>query len=158
MKKISLFLSILILAAGCAAVSVKPYNPEVSYPAQDPANILVYTSKPPGEFIEIGEITVEGASSWSQVERIFKIKSAEIGADAAYLYSKTEKKEEYVRPHECHFDYGYYYPYRYGHDYYFHHYNYYRHYPSRYYYCYGYQPTVETRVFISAVGIAIKRK
>lgn len=153
MKKL-VILFLFFWLAGCATARVERYEKDVVYPPTDPARILVYTMKPEGRiFKEIGHITVEGAGSWAQVERVFKIKAAELGGDAVYLFSKTEEKHQYVRPHECHFDYGYY-PYYRTRGY--HHRHYYHYNPSRYYYCYGYQPAVETQVFISAVGVIVK--
>lgn len=155
MKRIFVFL-ILALAAGCASVTVQRYNKDVVFPATRASEVLVYTMKPEGRvFIEIGEITVEGATEWSQIERTFKARAAEMGGDGVYVFNKKEETRQYIDPQECYVHYGYYYPYqrfgwhRYGPDYY---------YPRGYYYCYGYPPTVETETYISAVGIVIKYK
>lgn len=153
MKKLFVFLTVLFVA-GCASVSVQKYYKDTTYAATNPADIVIFPQKPTERvFSEIGEITVTGANDWNQVERIFRIKAAEIGADAVYVFSKQEETKEYLTPDDCYVHYGYYYPYHhfgwrgYHHRYY---------YPRGYYYCYGYQSTLETATFISAVGIAIK--
>lgn len=153
MRKILLF-SALLLAAGCASVSVQKYFKDTAYPATKPESIVIFPDKPAGKvFTELGEITVRGASNWPQVEKIFRAKGGEMGADAVYVFSKQEETRQYVSPDDCMVGSGYYYPYHYfGWSRY--HRRYY--YPRGYYYCYGYQSTVETAVFLSAVGIAIK--
>lgn len=155
MKKIGIFL-MLTFAAGCASVSVQRYYKDVTFPATHPANIIIYMAKPEGRaFTEIGEITVEGASEWSQIERVFRNKAAEMGGEAVYIFDKKETTRQYVTPDECYVHYGYYYPY---HHFGWGHYrpNYY--YPSGYYYCYGYPGGVETATYISAVGIVVRYK
>jgi hypothetical protein len=153
MKKLFVFL-MLLFAAGCASVSVQKYYKDVTYPATNPASIVVFPEKPAGKaFIEIGEITVTGANDWSQIERIFRIRAAEMGAEAVYVFSKQEETRQYVSPDDCYVHGGYYYPY---HHFGWHRYHPSFYYPRGYYYCYGYQSTVETATFISAVGIAIK--
>jgi len=153
MKKLLVFL-VLLFIAGCASVSVQKYYKDEAYPATDPANIVIFPEKPAGkEFSELGEITVRGADNWDQVEKIFRTKAAEMGADAVYVFNKQEETKQYVSPDDCGVYEGYYYPY--------HHFGWNRYHPSYYYprgyyYCYGYQSTVETATFISAVGIAIK--
>ena len=143
----------LLFVAGCASVSVQKYYKDVTYPATNPSTVVIFPQKPViGIFTEIGEITVTGAGDWSQIERIFRIKAAEMGADAVYVFSKQEETREYISPDDCYVHYGDYYPYQHFgwrryHPHYF--------YPRGYYYCYGYQSTQAT-VFVSAVGIAIK--
>ncbi len=153
MRKLAVFLMVLCIT-GCASVSVQKYYKDVIYPATNPAGIVVFPQKPVEKtFSELGEITVAGANSWGQVEKIFRTKAAEIGADAVYVFSKREETRQYVSPDDCYVRSGYYYPYHhFGWRRY--HPNYY--YPRGYYYCYGYQSTLETETFISAVGIAIK--
>jgi len=153
MKKILIVLMFLLIA-GCASVSVQKYYKDVRYPATNPADILIYTAKPEGRaFTELGEITVTGANNWTQVEKVFRSKAAEMGADAVYIYSKQEQTRQYISPDDCYIHYGYYYPY---HHFGWRRYYPYYYYPQGYYYCYGYQSEIETAVFISAIGIAIK--
>jgi len=154
MKRILIFL-IAFAAAGCAtSVSVQRYYKEQVYPPTRPANIVTFMQKPTDRaFIELGEITVTGANNWGQIEQIFRNKAAEMGGDAVYVFSKQEEQRQYVSPDACYVHSGYYYPYdhfgwhRYHHTYF---------YPRGYYYCYGYQPLLETTTFLSAVGIVIK--
>jgi len=144
----------LLFVVGCASVSVQKFYKEVAYPATNPVNIVVLPDKPVGKnFTELGEITVRGTSSWGQIEKIFRSKAAEMGADAVFVFSKNEETRQYVSPDECYVYDGYYYPYHHfgWRGYHSHHY-----YPRGYYYCYGYQSTIETATFISAIGIAIK--
>ena len=155
MKKL-LFLLSLLFTAGCASVSVQKYYQDVVYPPTKPASIVVLPDKPAEKaFIELGEITVTGASDWPQVEKVFRDKAAEMGANAVYVFSKQIEKSQYLAPNQCYAYHGYYYPYQhFG----WRHFRSGYYYPRGYYYCYGYQPTLETAEFISAVGIAIKYK
>ena len=153
MRTAVVFLLIWLLV-GCASVSVQRYHKEVIYPATSPASIVVFPQKPAEKpFTELGEITVTGANDWPQVEKMFRSKAAEMGADAVYVFSKQEESRQYVSPDECYIQSGYYYPYhRFG----WHRYRPGYYYPRGYYYCYGYQSSIDTAVFISSVGIAIK--
>jgi len=153
-KVIALFM--LVILGGCASVKVSLYDKNIRYPATEPSQIEIFQKKPQGQsFIEIGEITVEGASGWTQIERIFKIKAAEYGGDAVYVYTSRVQDRTYVYPHGCHYYGGYFYPHGYHRNPYYARYPYHRGYFPRYYYCYGYED-VETVEFITAVGVVIK--
>jgi len=153
MRKLLIFL-ILLFLTGCASVSVQKYYKGAGYPATKPASIVIFPQKPTGaSFSELGEVTVTGANNWEQIERIFRAKAAEMGADAVYVFSKQEETRQYISPDDCYAHDGYYYPY---HHFGWRGYHSRRYYPRGYYYCYGYQSTIETTTFISAVGIAIK--
>jgi hypothetical protein len=152
MKKLLVFL-ILLFISGCASVSVQKYNKDLVYPATNPVNIVIFPEKPKiGSFSELGEITVTGANNWPQIEKIFRSKAAEMGADAVYVFSKQEETRQYISPDDCYVYGGYYYPY---HHFGWRRYQSRRYYPRGYYYCYGYQ-SIDTSTFISAIGIAIK--
>ncbi len=148
MKKI-LLLSVLFIAGGCATVNVAMYNRNIHYPATDPKSIEVFQKKPEDrKFIEIGEITIDEAQTWDQVDRVFRIKAAEYGGNAVYVYSSSEHSRTYVGSPECYFYDGFSYPRGYYHPGYyrgFHH----------YYYCYGYN-YAETATFMTVVGIVIR--
>ncbi len=152
MKRIIMLLALTAMA-GCASVSVQKFQ-DTLYPPTDPQKVVIFPEKPVNKtFSELGEITVTGASDWPQVEKIFRAKAAEMGGDAVYVFNKQEETRQYVSPQDCYVHYGYYYPY--------HHFGWHRYrpgyyYPRGYYYCYGYPPTVETAVYLSAVGIVIK--
>jgi len=153
MKK-SFLLLIALFMAGCATVSVQKYYKDVIYPPTNPAGIVIFPQKPAQKpFTELGEITVTGANDWNQIEKIFRSKAAEMGADAVYVFSKQEETKQYISPDSCYVRDGYYYPY---HHFGWQHYHPRHYYPRGYYYCYGYQPVIQTDTFISAVGIAIK--
>jgi hypothetical protein len=154
MKKI-LFLVVVFMLSACASVKVTLYKKDVRYPATDPQSIEIFQKKPEGrQFIEIGEITVDGASTREQIERIFRIKAAEYGGNAVYFYKTEEHASTYVQPHECHFGDGFYYPHgRYPP--YRHYYPYRGYYFPNYYYCYGYRD-IDTVTFLDAVGIVIR--
>jgi len=153
MKKLFIFLMLLGLA-GCASVSVQKYYKDVVYPATDPASIVIFPDKPTGKtFSELGEITVTGANDWNQIEKIFRTKAGEMGADAVYVFSKQQESRQYTSPDDCYIHSGYYYPY---HHFGWQRYRPYYYYPRGYYYCYGYDSEIETATFLSAVGIAIK--
>jgi hypothetical protein len=133
---------------------VQRFNKDVVYSQTNPHSVVIFPNKPvKNNYSELGEITVRGANSWDQVENIFRNKAAEMGANAVYVFSKNEETRQYVSPDECYIYDGYYYPYHHfgWGGYRSHHF-----YPRGYYYCYGYQSTIETATFISAVGIAIK--
>ena len=152
MNKLLVFL-MLLFVAGCASVSVQKYNQGLVYPATNPASIVIFPEKPVEKsFAELGEITVTGANNWVQIEKIFRTKAAEMGADAVYVFSKQGETRQYISPDDCYVYGGYYYPY---HHFGWRHYHSRYYYPRGYYYCYGYQST-ETATFISAIGIAIK--
>lgn len=147
--------AVIFLFNGCTAVKVALYNKDIHYPATDPQSIEVFQKKPEGrQFTEIGEITVDGASGWTEVERIFRIRAAELGGNAVYAYKITENPVTYTYPHECHYYEGFYYPHG---DYYpfAHYHSYGRRYFPRYYYCYGFNRN-ETTVFLTVVGIVIR--
>ncbi|HQP91142.1 MAG TPA: hypothetical protein PLU24_00510 [Candidatus Omnitrophota bacterium] len=149
MKNFILFFSVLILL-GCVSVTAQKYYKDQSFPATDPSKVVVFASRPERAFTEIGQVSVEGASSWHQVEKMFRKKAGEMGADAVYVFTKVEEPRTYVEPYGC-LDYGYYRPY------YYRGWRHYSYFPSSYY-CYGYQPTIDTIVYYSATGIAIKFK
>ncbi len=143
----------LFFAAGCTSVSVQRFAQNAAYPVTDPARIVIFPDKPAGKpLIELGEVTVTGAATWSQIEKIFRDRAARMGADAVYVFSKQEEQRQYVSPADCYVSEGYYEPY---HHFGRHHYYPRYYYPRGYYYCYGYQAT-DVVTFISAVGIAIK--
>jgi hypothetical protein len=154
MRKIWLLFT-LLAATGCVTANTTRYNKEISYPATDPAAIQIFQKKPAQvNFIEIGEVTVDGAANWDQVNRIFKIRAAELGGNAVYVYKITEVPSVSVSPHECYFYHGF----DYAHG---HHYPMRYHYPHAggyfpsYYYCYGYND-VNVPVFLNVVGIIIR--
>ncbi|MGE5280089.1 MAG: hypothetical protein ACM3L6_05025 [Deltaproteobacteria bacterium] len=141
--------------AGCAGVSVREFHKDIAYPPTHPSAVVVYPQKPAGkDYAEIGEITVTGAEDWRQVEKIFRQKAAQMGADAVYVFSKQEETRQYVDPDECAPREGFYYPY--GH-FGWHRFGPHHYYPRGYYYCYGYRSTLETATFITAVGIAVRQ-
>ena len=162
MKKILLFALLVII--GCAPARVKLYT-EKTFPPTEPEMVQIFNEIPARRnFIEIAEITVEEVGSLKEAERIFKIKGAQLGADAVYISKTSEETRSFVRPHDCEFRFGYGYPYGYHHRYHHmrnYHYGYYRHYgqryPHRYYYCHG-VPRTEEVTFMTVTGIAIKYK
>ncbi len=147
--KKAFFLALLLVSSGCATVKVSLYNKDIHYPATDPRSIEVFQKKPEDrKFVEIGEITVEGATGMDQVERIFRIKAAEYGGAAVYVFQRTVQSRTYVTPHDCHYYDGF--VYLHGRRHFYRHY-----YPQYYYYCYGYND-VETVDYMTVVGIVIR--
>ena len=154
MKKIFLLLG-LVLISGCASVKVALYNEKIHYPATDPRSIEIFQKKPEDrKFIEIGEITVDGASNMEQAERIFRIKAAEYGGNAVYVYKTIEQQRTYVYPRECYYYDGFAYPRGYGFPRMHYYPRHYRNFP-RYYYCYGYDD-IQTATFLMVIGIVIR--
>ena len=124
------------------------YEDSVMHPATDPQNINIL-HKHAGEqaFSEIGQITVDGATDWKLVERIFKIKAAESGADAVYISKIVNHSGKYGTYHESHFRYGFNYYNGFGSTH-KHGYSY-----PRYYYCYGYNGA---STWMTVIGKMIK--
>ncbi|MBD3345163.1 MAG: hypothetical protein GF401_08895 [Chitinivibrionales bacterium] len=162
-KKNSYYLVIYCLAvalAGCAPgpdVSTQMYSQAIDYPATDPETVEVFRKEPKSrEFVEIAEIVVDGVREWEQAEKILRIKGAEFGADAVYVY-ETMVHEQETYPSRCYsrYYYGFGPPHFGGFpgDPYFR----YRSYPHHYYYCYG-DPAFRTITYTTVVGIAIKYK
>ncbi len=154
MKRI-FFLFALFIFSGCANVQVTMYNKNVHYPATDPKTIEVFQKKPEDrKFVEIGEITVDRASSMDQVEQIFRTKAAEYGGDAVYVYSITQQTSTYVdSPRVAYSHEGFSYP-RGRYSSRTHYHPHYAHHFQHYYYCCGYN--VETVSYLTVVGIVIR--
>lgn len=161
-RKLIKWLSLLFSAilCGCASPKVDTSGYMESYPqATDPRTIEVFHKKPADrKFNELAEITVDMAIDWEQVERIFRSKGAEFGADAVYVLKKEEHTSQIPEPHDCHFSYdpGFQYgshfgPYNYGYR--GRHFDY--RYPSRYYYCYG-DAGREDVTYMKVIGVAIR--
>lgn len=158
-----LFFIFVIAANGCAVEpTVKTSSYRESYPATDPESVKIFQKKPADrEFEEVAEIIVDMATGWKQVERIFRSKGAEFGADAVYVLKEKEYTRGVYQPHDCHYylEHGYppyfYDPYYYGpghfRDYYFRF-----GYPRRFYYCYGGRYATEKSGYMKVIGIAIR--
>lgn len=150
-------LFLILFIAACTNVQVQKFDRAKAFPPTNAADVVIYPDKPEErQFIELGEITVTGADNWPQIEKVFRKKAAEMGADGVYVFTKQQETRQYVSHNDCDIREGYYYPYHhfgwneYGRPGYY--------YPRGYYYCYGYRPTVDTAMYVSAVGIAIKFK
>lgn len=152
MKKTVLAL-LVPLIAGCATAQVEMYQ-KSHYPATDPQSVEVFRSKPQGkDFIEIGRITVDNATGWKQVDRIFKIKAAEYGGNAVYVSKTTEETATYLSQDPAHF-------YETTSDFQENRYHPESYYPHDYYYSYGFDPVdfaeTKTATFLTVVGIVIR--
>jgi len=150
MKKVVLVASIFLVLIGCAITkeTVRLYREGVVYPPTQPEKVEVFQKKPSGRnFIEFGEITVEYAEDWDHVEKIFKKKAAELGADAVYVYNKESVEKNYYSPPPVRCP-GYY-------DYYGYHYFYGPHHFG-YRYCYPDGFYTSSLSLINATGIMIK--
>ncbi len=162
MKK-TLFLFIVFMLSGCANVQVTMYNKNIHYPPTDPKSVEIFQTKPTDKkFIEIGEITVEGATDMNQVGQIFRSKAAEYGGNAVYIYNITQQTMTYVDPPGMpYFHTGKPYSYEgfsYPHGRYSYHAHYYPrgHYHFHHYYyncCYH---TIGTATYLNVVGIVIR--
>jgi hypothetical protein len=110
--KRSLVLLALLIAAGCTSVSVNKIDKNTVYPPTNSADITVFPEKPVDQaFIEVGEITVTGAGDWEQVEKVFRNKAAQMGADAVYVSNKQKEASASVYPDDRRVASGEYYPY-----------------------------------------------
>jgi len=146
----TVFLLILLISgcAGAPTTDVSLYRKNLQFPPTDTSSVRVF-NKPPAqrEYIEIGEITVDRAPSLNDANRLLKIKSAEYGADAVYIYESTKQQETVYYPPQC--NYAYYYPHSR-----FYTYRGARYYYPRYHYCYGGETYIDNMFHV--VGIAIK--
>jgi len=78
--------------------SVTLYNETAVYPKTNPEKVKVFRKIPPGNFIEIAEITAQSIS-WGRIETAFKAKAAELGGDAVYIVIKfVDKVVQKKRP------------------------------------------------------------
>jgi len=94
-KKFSIPFILLLLISGCASVKVAMYKGGIHYPATDSASIGVFQKKPEGRnFIELGEVNVDGASNWDQIYRIFKIKASEYGGNALSTFINQRRSQD----------------------------------------------------------------
>jgi hypothetical protein len=174
--KIRYILSVVVLLAitigtGCATSRVTSrealYRDDIYYPATDPAEVKVFQKRPEDvDFIEIGEIIVENAREWEEVESIFRIKAAEFGGDAVYVFKTVEHYRTYESPRvSFHFGYGHHYSHNSHGNYYSRH-----HYPKYGYrhgyygdsysygfgYSHGYGHHYYSYTYLTVTGIVIK--
>jgi len=93
MKKLICLITIVLLS-GCASTeSINFYKDGLRYNATSPKDVKVFHKIPTDrEFIELGEVTVEGYS-WSYIEKLLKSKASKAGGDAVYILNKDEKRE-----------------------------------------------------------------
>lgn len=102
------------IATNCASTRVVSretlYDEEKIYPATSPEDIKIFQKKPEDlEFLEIGEIIVENARDWNEAEEILKLKAAEYGGDAVYIFRYTEYDRRIAQPRvQFHIGYGFY--------------------------------------------------
>jgi len=96
MKNMMKILTILILCAGVISVSgCKTYSPytismygdNMYFSPKRPEAVRVFYQKPPGDYIEMGEITVHDVWSMSRAMDLLRAKTAELGGDAIYIIS-----------------------------------------------------------------------
>jgi hypothetical protein len=77
-------------------------GPEVSmdvdkkFAKVEPRRVQVYENKPIRPYVKLGEVKVENAENWDNVERIFRNRAAQIGGDAVIITGRDEYlKTEY---------------------------------------------------------------
>lgn len=81
-----------MVVSGCATVKSVQYEPSSIYPPTDPQDIRVFSVRPPREYIEIGEVSVE-APVYDIMDTIEQLrdKVAEMGGEAVILRVNEEK-------------------------------------------------------------------
>ena len=89
MKKIiAIFLAVLLLS-GCMTfeppTTISMYGKDMYYPPKPLAVVQIYHNKPPGRYIEMGEVTVEGAYSLKSARNVLRQNAAALGGDAVYI-------------------------------------------------------------------------
>ena len=86
------FLIFTIAFSGCTAIRTVKYADKVVYPATDPEDIRVFSVIPAGDYIEIGEISVE-APVYDVVETIEELRGrvAKMGGEAVILRPQESK-------------------------------------------------------------------
>ena len=152
--RIIFYALVFVMLSGCASVKVRMYDKTARYPATEARQIEIFREKPLAvKFIEIGEITVEGAAGWDEIERIFRARAAGYGGNAVYVRSIEKVPRTYTMPCGCDYYDGFFFPGdREFSGYYFHGHRYY-YFPHGY--CYGHNDK-QTIVFLNVVGIVIR--
>ena len=117
--KSSFFLLILILlCSGCKTyephTSINMYGTDAYFPQKKPQDVKVFHHKPPGDYTEIGELTVEGTYSMNYAKEILKRKAAAIGGDAVFLVNIIILQDD---PYGSVFNYNYHrHPHKFGYN------------------------------------------
>lgn len=95
MKKVLLFMSILILISSCSSLMETKFTPYPGYHQITPTEkVDVYTIPPADkQYIQIGEIKSEGFSDEAVQSRII-MKAKEIGADGVIIVEKIDKSKD----------------------------------------------------------------
>jgi len=95
--------------------SINMYGNDMYFSPRPIEAVQVFHNKPPGRFMEIGEITVERAFSLERAKDVLRRKAADIGGDAIYIVDVLVIPES--RPHSVGFSYGHQYGYNHGYSY-----------------------------------------
>ena len=88
MKKIIIYLPLLLLFISCAATVNYIPIAKTTYPPTDKVDL--YEERPTQKFVEIGLIIVSSEGSESIIKKKAKKKAMEIGADAIVIIDKSE--------------------------------------------------------------------
>ncbi len=64
------------------------------FPPTKKEYVSVFMKRPPGKYIEMGEITVKNVSTIEMGKRYLKSKAAELGGDAVYIISIVPYNKE----------------------------------------------------------------
>ena len=90
--KIIFILFLCLGLAGCATVKTVQYEPSSVYAPTNPQDVRVFSVRPPREYIEIGEVSVE-APVYDIMDTIEQLrdKVAEMGGEAVILRVNEEK-------------------------------------------------------------------
>ena len=89
MKFYILLFILFFMISGCKTyeppMTISMYGRDMYYSPKPLEAVQVFHNKPPGRYIEIGELTVEGVYNLNRAKDALRKKAAELGGDAVYI-------------------------------------------------------------------------
>jgi hypothetical protein len=162
----------LVILSSCATPKIVTretfYSPDsrkrqIGETPVDPSSIRIFQKKPDQlEIVEVGEIIVENARDWEEARGLLKLKAAEMGGNAAYIYKTEYHGRRGVHGFGFYFGYHYHpyvhsYSYRHSHRYMYYHRHHHRHYFPDFLFGYGYdEPDRYGYPYLSVTAIVIR--
>ena len=108
MKAYLILLLILLFVSGCKTyeppTTISMYGTDMYFSPKVPEAVQVFHNKPPGRYMEIGELTVEKAYSLNRAKDVLRRKAAGLGGDAVYIVDILVVPDTY--PYSYGFQYG----------------------------------------------------
>ena len=88
-----------IVLSGCVTYepysSVSMYGADMYFSPRPVESVQVFHNRPPGNYMEIGEITVERSYSLEKAKDVLRKRAASIGGDAVYIVDTLLVPESY---------------------------------------------------------------